>query len=264
MTVLLRCLDIPARYVEGYILPPETNKKGIFEVSSQQAHAWVEVYFEGFGWIPFEPTAPFVANLYNDKTVSANVTADMQGAAYEDYMKMIDKYRNKDAGVTYLADKTSPAETSKTDTSFSIIITVIIILAALLSALLILMLVNFLRLHFTIRKIKKSDPNNAVLLAYSYILRVMKLLEISYNAGETPTDFGKRAEKSLNFSGYSMNKTDFNLITDYFVNARYSSILLPKTTIQDVLDFIDILLKLEKARLGRVKFFIARFILGKI
>lgn len=264
MTVLLRCLDIPARYVEGYILPPETNKKGIFEVSSQQAHAWVEVYFEGFGWIPFEPTAPFVATLYNDKTISANVTADMQGAAYADYMKMIDKYRNKDAGVSYLADNTSTAEASKTDAGFGIIITVIIILAVLLSALLILMLVNFSRLHFTIRKIKKADPNAAVLLAYSYILRVLKLLELFYNAGETPTDFGKRAEKSLNFSSYSLHKTDFNLITGYFVNARYSSTLLPKTAVQDMLSFIDILLKLEKDRLGRVKFFIARFIFGKI
>lgn len=264
MTVLLRCLDIPARYVEGYILPPVTNKKGVFEVTSQQAHAWVEVYFEGFGWIPFEPTAPFAANLYSDKTISATVTVDMQGSAYSDYMDMINKYRNNNARVSYEIKNNNITDESKASTYFAAIIKIVLSLLLILFAFIILVSVNKLKFYYTIRKIKKADPNNSVLLAYSYILKVLKILNISLNAGETPTDFGKRVEKTLNFSGYSFNKTDFNLITDAFIKARYSRALLPEGARQDMLNFINILLKSVKDSIGKIKFFIARYILGKM
>ena len=65
MTVLVRSIGIPARYVEGYKLPSKPVSGNSYEVTNKEAHAWVEVYFEGFGWIPFEPTSPF-APSFND------------------------------------------------------------------------------------------------------------------------------------------------------------------------------------------------------
>lgn len=58
MTVMLRTLGIPARYVTGF-LPGEFNDVGNdFIVRASDAHSWVEVYFPGYGWIPFDPTPP--------------------------------------------------------------------------------------------------------------------------------------------------------------------------------------------------------------
>lgn len=58
MTVLLRSSGIPARYVQGY--GPGTAVPGSvpqrYSVTSGDAHAWVEVYFPGAGWVPFDPT----------------------------------------------------------------------------------------------------------------------------------------------------------------------------------------------------------------
>ncbi len=54
MTVLCRMAGLPARYVEGFIAKPSTD--GFAYVTGQDAHAWTEVYFEGFGWVPFDPT----------------------------------------------------------------------------------------------------------------------------------------------------------------------------------------------------------------
>ncbi|MEJ9159338.1 transglutaminase-like domain-containing protein, partial [Paenibacillus graminis] len=58
MTVLLRSSGIPSRYVQGYgpgtlaadAVPPR------YDVTQGDAHAWVEVYFPGTGWVPFDPT----------------------------------------------------------------------------------------------------------------------------------------------------------------------------------------------------------------
>ena len=53
--VLMRTAGLPTRVVLGYTHhAPDSN--GIFTVSTSDAHAWVEVYFESIGWIPFDPT----------------------------------------------------------------------------------------------------------------------------------------------------------------------------------------------------------------
>jgi len=56
MTLLLRSLGIPARFVTGF-LPGEWNEFGkYYTVRQSNAHAWVEVWFPQSGWIPFDPT----------------------------------------------------------------------------------------------------------------------------------------------------------------------------------------------------------------
>ena len=56
MTVMLRTLGIPARYVGGF-LPGEYNDlAGDYIVRQSDAHTWVEAYFPRYGWVTFDPT----------------------------------------------------------------------------------------------------------------------------------------------------------------------------------------------------------------
>ena len=56
MAVLARVLEIPSRVVVGF-QPGERNAAGDgYVVSSDDLHAWPELYFEGIGWLRFEPT----------------------------------------------------------------------------------------------------------------------------------------------------------------------------------------------------------------
>ncbi|HXZ18448.1 MAG TPA: DUF3488 and transglutaminase-like domain-containing protein [Candidatus Acidoferrales bacterium] len=58
MTVMVRSLGIPARYINGF-LPGEYNDVAdSYIVRASDAHSWVEVYFPNYGWIPFDPTPP--------------------------------------------------------------------------------------------------------------------------------------------------------------------------------------------------------------
>lgn len=52
--MLARAEGIPARYVEGFCVPVTASK--YMNVTAGMTHAWPEVYIEGIGWIPFEPT----------------------------------------------------------------------------------------------------------------------------------------------------------------------------------------------------------------
>ena len=53
-TLLLRRMGLPARYVSGYVAETEANVWT--DVMSDKAHAWVEVYLDGIGWVHVEVT----------------------------------------------------------------------------------------------------------------------------------------------------------------------------------------------------------------
>ncbi|MBL8046054.1 MAG: hypothetical protein JNL09_05910 [Anaerolineales bacterium] len=54
--VMLRALGIPARMVAGYGAGEYNALSGYYTVRLNNAHAWVEVYFPQYGWVPFDPT----------------------------------------------------------------------------------------------------------------------------------------------------------------------------------------------------------------
>lgn len=58
LAVLLRSLDIPARVVNGFLGGRWNEVGGYLQVTGNQAHAWVEVWFPGLGWVPFDATPP--------------------------------------------------------------------------------------------------------------------------------------------------------------------------------------------------------------
>lgn len=57
MTVLARAAGIPSRVAIGYARGTLDPQRGGYLVTEAEAHSWVELYFPGVGWVPFEPTA---------------------------------------------------------------------------------------------------------------------------------------------------------------------------------------------------------------
>jgi transglutaminase-like putative cysteine protease len=56
MAILLRTQGIPTREVNGFLGGEWSEFGGYLAVTQNQAHAWVEVWFPDFGWVPFDPT----------------------------------------------------------------------------------------------------------------------------------------------------------------------------------------------------------------
>jgi transglutaminase-like putative cysteine protease len=56
MVVLARLSGVPARLAIGYASGSYDRQTDQYTVTEMDAHSWAEVYFPGFGWIPFEPT----------------------------------------------------------------------------------------------------------------------------------------------------------------------------------------------------------------
>jgi transglutaminase-like putative cysteine protease len=56
MALMLRYLGIPARVAAGFSSGTFDEERNQWTVYDRDAHTWVEVWFNGYGWLPFDPT----------------------------------------------------------------------------------------------------------------------------------------------------------------------------------------------------------------
>lgn len=63
LAMMARSLGMPTRFVTGYTPGRYNPLTGYFEVRSSDAHGWVEVHFPNHGWVPFDPTPGYLADL---------------------------------------------------------------------------------------------------------------------------------------------------------------------------------------------------------
>ena len=73
-TLMFRYMGIPARYVEGYLVTPdsEIDESGAVILRSKDAYAWAEIYRDGVGFVPFEQEFPAIPPLALLETIPLN------------------------------------------------------------------------------------------------------------------------------------------------------------------------------------------------
>ncbi len=93
MAVMVRTIGIPSRWVKGYTSGTNKDQEeimygapdeymdfdgpGEYVVRNADAHSWVEVYIQGWGWIPFEPTSGFVLPVVQPEQVDEIAPLDL-------------------------------------------------------------------------------------------------------------------------------------------------------------------------------------------
>ena len=83
MALMLRYLGIPARVAVGFAGGTYDSKQRLWNVSDREAHAWVEVWFKGYGWLPIDPTpaAPGAAPRQRQAGVPVQSTGSGTGGS---------------------------------------------------------------------------------------------------------------------------------------------------------------------------------------
>ncbi|MFG6497558.1 transglutaminase domain-containing protein [Fictibacillus sp. UD] len=108
MVVMLRSVGIPARWVKGFTPGTfEALNDGLREytVTNANAHSWVEVYFSGIGWVPFEPTRgfdnPFQPEEDQQNSAPAAAVPDQPEKPEKDLAKEQDSNSSKDSNTGF-------------------------------------------------------------------------------------------------------------------------------------------------------------------
>jgi uncharacterized protein (DUF58 family) len=92
MVVMARSVGIPARFVAGYLRGERSRFAPLYTVRQSDAHSWVEVFFPGAGWVPFDPTPPAGRGNWQDgnwRSLAGDLTSTV-ARLWDDYVIGID------------------------------------------------------------------------------------------------------------------------------------------------------------------------------
>ncbi len=223
LAVMTRSLGIPARYVEGYSLPNSRDTgKNAYVVTNKRAHAWVEVYFEGVGWIIFEATPPY----------RQTEGAGGLGMSMEEAMR----YAQAGNALDYNFQGLDGIETAKTYN---------ILVLSLLGLICVIVFWYGIRSY----RLKKMKPRKAALHFYGYYLKMLARCNLKISAGETETVFARRTDEGL-----ILGKLKFLDITQVFLKAKYSQIEITIDEKEKMINFRHELLRACRRKLNALEY----------
>lgn len=201
MAVMSRCIGIPTRYVEGFLIKPDSKRN--YTVLGSNAHSWTEVYLSGFGWIVMEATPGYGGSHGNWSTQT-----NMESANGQTY----DAAPQIDVQPIDYNDVTGE-ETERKSPAWAVNATII----ALLGGILIGFSVFIFKIERRKRKYSKSDVRERIRMDMKELLFYLLALHYHFKKNETVTSMigqvkGLEGETKIAF-------TDCFYV---FMKARYS------------------------------------------
>ena len=185
-TLMLRALDIPARFTGGFVFTVSAADVGkITPVTDANAHAWVEVFYDGVGWIPLEVTPPYpgsgipAGSFHNTDYAAPGLTpadhfedADTSDGTAEDAVPEASSGPDSEtdspqaSGTDAQPDSRADAVLGKRNGS--------ILLSASLAAAFVLALVIFSVFvrNYRKKRLSRADANEVVLYAWRLVSRL--------------------------------------------------------------------------------------------
>jgi transglutaminase-like putative cysteine protease len=177
MNVMLRTLGIPSRQMSGFSQGVLDEKTRQISVNAVQAHSWVEVFFPGYGWIPFEPTPDGTNTPITRPKTRAQLTAPTTAVP-----------QASGSIRPNLAEQNRSGGTADTGSAFPNILLPVLMSAGVLLLLIIIALLLGLRWLFAARDVPRI---------WRRLLFLGDRLRVARHSGDTPQEFGGRLADSL-------------------------------------------------------------------
>ena len=238
--VMARSIGLPARYVEGFLVTGQPDENGFFHVTNNMGHAWAEVYFEGFGWLLFEPTPPlpqqYVPTGTDDPAPTPTPAPPPPGYEDED-LDVVETLAGKDP--------------LRPDTDTGPQITIVPMIA--LGAFFLLVALGTRVLWVSARRGRTGHKahDEAVRHYFGVLLQYMKRSGLAIKETETALQFLARAGGPPE-------------VAAIFSKARYSDHTISLEERQLVENTVAELDSKMRATVGRVRYLVYKYVLGSI
>ncbi|MDR0540102.1 MAG: transglutaminase-like domain-containing protein [Spirochaetaceae bacterium] len=161
---MLRSIGVPCRVAVGFFLDYESGRLGFYPVMANMAHAWVEVWFPGFGWIEYDPTTEKLAPD-EEWRFSAGPPSELLERLLKEILDNHSNLREKKA-----APPAARMQSRSRRTAAKIFLTVFIALIPILAALALL----YRRFKWYIKYIFTQNIRRQCVYLYQYCIYLQK------------------------------------------------------------------------------------------
>lgn len=214
--MLLRSAGYPARYAEGYVVP--SHQSGWVDIPDYNAHAWVEVYCGGTGWMPVEVTPAASDNpaAFYDALMPENPQEYIVTPVPESERPTMPPRRNPlvEEELATPAPRASAAPSpgaggpggggGRSGNTGRVLLTVVWCLCAVVGLGGALVLQRTLRVKKRRRDLSQEDRNAAGLRAYAYLLKLYEKEALCGVRDDPPERWKELAEKAR-FSAHMLS-----------------------------------------------------------
>ena len=229
MAIMARIAGIPSRYVEGFVLPPTPEPNTAVVVSNRMAHAWVEIYLEGFGWYIIEatPTYAFLMGQVEFLPVGLGGLG-----AYFDWWTIYDEWWYwylLEGEFRYIGDfPFMPVEIGNgavpggdaPNVQVNALMAFGLFFASIALFVLLFVLFRNFRINRRLKKVKDLSPNEQAQVYFKGILSLLEHCTEPIAQGVTPRAFGLTLGKRFSFRNDTMFLSD---LVHIYYRAKYSS-----------------------------------------
>jgi len=253
MSVLLRAAGVPCRYVEGFIARYEGDEER--KVRGTDAHAWVEVYFDGFEWVTFEPTSEYPAIEFikprnETEAVKSNSTQDTVMSNID-----IDNISRRRRDLEADGELGNGAVYENEKNQFNIVKIILLIVLPLL-------FIRFLYMYlkWAMKEVSLGHSKGRK-FAMDYIKNIVWYLKhagFTLSQEDTLREFLKKIR--LDYDGGSFNITQVTAILEKIRYGNQDATIEERKTLEE---FRKKIRKLAFEKCGAIQFFISLYILGK-
>jgi len=237
MAIMSRIAGVPSRYIEGFLLPPAPPESedgtAIFVVTNMMAHAWVEVYLEGFGWLIVEATAPYA--FFMDQALTLPRGEMQPGWFGDEWWWELEEYYwylwgdgqfpfTPGGPISGGTPATGPYEIEGGTArlmSLELMRNVILLLfAVMIVAIIVFLTIQYIRITTVVRRIRRMPVNQQITAYFTGILAIASHVTSAKDPAETPYVYGQRVGMRFAFKNDSARLRD---LVQLYYRARYSS-----------------------------------------
>jgi len=259
--IMARSLGMPVRYAEGFLVNVP-DMSGTIEVLNRMAHAWPEVYFEGFGWVIFEPTPASGIGLVQEDG-DDSYTGDNQGFPGWDGEDMIvppqDPLPVEPTIDDFINGGGAPAVTEETlEIPWWVFGG-----AGVLLAIVVLIFIRVTQIHLKRELITKKEGRERVLVHFKVLLAYLKVFDHELREVETVSQFANRIGSRRNLGALSSERDLLKQSVAIFIKARYSNQDISKEDCFPVEEIVRNMEHRTQLKLGKVKYLFYCYILGR-
>ena len=291
-TIMFRAMGIPARYVEGYVVTADDFAKGQakstgegeyfqgleagyenydtikMDIKDTNAHAWVEIYEDGFGWIPIEVTPGYsngsTVTIPNDilNPSNNNTTGSLLSPSVKPIFFTL-KPGQKKPTVTK-KPSVKPGESSNKDnkkiTALDYLVLILQVAGSIILIIGILVVCILLRRFIVIRKRERiretQDISKRAISEYYEISRILLHYGLVYDGKMFVKEFTDQVNEKFLF----LKEGEFELFLRRILKARYSKAWITNAEYDEVERFYQEFMKGIYTGLSRRKKLIYKYI----